>query len=259
MKKITIFIFLLVFTTLLYAAEENSTWNWKGNFASTTYGMAFMPVKFEGLDNSSSNTILMPGIDIRLFNGKNITKRGGFYSGTEVGVLIFFSSDTGFQDTYNGATTGTVTYDIINSDSFIGTVFVLGKYGYRLDLGVKLFGISLGWEMGMGVRIAVGNYDYKTSIGAVNTASSAGVATPDMTMMLDTAVEATVRVGTNLRFLARVGIILTPPFIDINGTSSPVPDVTTVDSTEADTILNSYSIESSPVFATVRVGLIVSY
>lgn len=128
------------------------------NFASTTYGVAFMPVEFYNENMDTSNTVTMTGIDIRLFNGKNITNRGGFYTGTEIGLIMFFSGDEEFEDSYTDGT-DTVEYTIVNSDSFIGTVFLMAKYGYRLDLGLKLFGISLGWEMGIGARIASGNFD----------------------------------------------------------------------------------------------------
>ncbi|MCK5201475.1 MAG: hypothetical protein KAR21_24145, partial [Spirochaetales bacterium] len=134
MKKM-ILVILITFIGISFTFAAEGAWEWKDNFASTTYGVAMMPVQFEGLDTGSSNTILMSGIDIRLFNGKNITKRGGFYTGTEVGLIMFFSGDEGFEDTYNGTTSGSETYNVINSDSFIGTVFVLAKYGYRLDLG----------------------------------------------------------------------------------------------------------------------------
>ncbi len=95
MKKITIFIFLLVFTSLLLAAEENGVWDWKDNFASTTYGVALLPVHFEATGTNEGNTIFLPGIDIRLFNGKNITKKGGFYTGTEVGLIMLIYPETG--------------------------------------------------------------------------------------------------------------------------------------------------------------------
>ena len=110
MKKLIVFIFLLVFTTMVLTAEENGVWDWKDNFASTTYGVALMPVHFEGVDTGSSNTIFLPGLDIRLFNGKNITKKGGFYTGTEVGLIMFFSGDSEFEDTYTGSNSGSLTY-----------------------------------------------------------------------------------------------------------------------------------------------------
>jgi len=262
MKKITIFIFLLVLTTLLPAAEENVVWDWKDNFASTTYGVALMPVEFNYGDTGSTNTILLSGIDIRLFNGKNITKKGGFYTGTEVGVLMFFSGDAEFQDTLDGTSAGSVTYTITNRDAFIGTVFLMAKYGYRLDLGVKLFGISLGCEMGIGARIASGNYDYGADIEENDVVNSKGYDTTAMSMILDTAVEASVRLGTNLRFVAKVGVMLTPPFVNIDSEYDygvDISDLTTVEIEEASEILNRYDVESSPLITTARVGFIVSY
>lgn len=260
MKKIIIFIFLLALTSMFLTAEENDFWDWKDNAASTTYGIALMPVDFNNVDTGSTNTIYLPGIDIRLFNGKNVTKKGGFYTGTEVGLIMFFSSDAEFNETDYGATSGAVPYTIVNSDSFIGTVFVLAKYGYRLDLGVKLFGISLGWEMGIGARIASGNFDFDADIGGQSVSISEGYDTTAMSMILDTAVEGSVRLGTSLRFVAKLGVMLTPPFINIGGIPDTVGDgIDPVDYDEALSILGSYDVESSPLITTVRVGFIVSY
>lgn len=258
MKKIIIFIFLLVFTAMFLTAEENGVWDWKDNFASTTYGVALLPVEFNNNETGLSETLIMPGIDIRLFNGKNITKKGGFYTGTEIGLIMFFSGDSGFEDTYNGTASGSVTYNVTNSDSFIGTVFVLAKYGYRLDLGVKLFGLSLGWEMGIGARIASGNFDYGAEINGFEGSRSEGYETTAMSMMLDTAVEASVRLGTSLRFVVKLGALLTPPFINIDDTYAGINDPTD-GGDYADIIIKSYNIESFPLIATGRIGFIVSY
>ena len=170
---------------------------------------------------------------------------------------MFFSGDTEFEDTYNGLTSGSVTYNVVNSDSFIGTVFVLAKYGYRLDLGVKLFGISLGWEMGIGARIASGNFDYNADIDGNEGHRSEGYDTTAMSMILDTAVEGSVRLGTSLRFVAKLGVMLTPPFINISSVYAGITDPTSAN--WADEIIKSYDVESSPLITTARVGFIVSY
>ena len=257
MKKM-ILVILIAFIGIGFVIAEDGVWDWKDNFASTTYGVALMPVDFNNANKDTSNTVMMTGIDIRLFNGKNITTRGGFYTGTEVGVMVFFSGDEEFSDSYTDALSNTVDYTVINSDSFIGMVFVLAKYGYRLDLGVKLFGISLGWEMGIGARIASGNFDYNADIGGDSGSRSEGYDTTAMSMILDTAVEGSIRLGTSLRFVAKVGFVLTPPLIDINDSGTPV-SVAVIDPGEADNILANYDVESFPVIPTARVGFIVSY
>ena len=257
MKKM-ILVILIAFMAFSFAAAEEGFWDWKDNFASTTYGLAFMPVEFYNGNMDTSNTVLMPGIDIRLFNGKNITKKGGFYTGTEVGLIMFFSSDAEFSDSYTDANTDSVNYNIVNSDSFIGTVFVLAKYGYRLDLGIKLFGISLGAEMGIGARIASGNFDFKADIGGDNGSRSGSYDTTAMSMILDTAVEGSVRLGTSLRFVAKVGVMLTPPLINIDDLGTAVV-VNPIAPGGADDILENYNVQSSPLITTARVGFIVSY
>ncbi len=256
MKKILLVVFI-IFVGVGFAAAEGGAWEWKDHFASTTYGVALMPVDFSNHETELSEVLLMPGIDIRLFTGNNVTKRGGFYSGTEIGLITFLSIDEGFEDTYYGLDSGSVTYNVVNSDSFIGTVFALAKYGYRLDLGVSFFGISLGWEMGIGARIASGNFDYSAVIGDNEGSRSEGYDTSAISMMLDTAVEASVRLGTSLRFVAKLGALLTPPLIDIRSNYAGISDPTTDDNAGA--IINSYDVESFPVIATGRVGFIISY
>ena len=68
MKKM-ILVILITFIGLSFAvAEEAGAWEWKDNFASTTYGVALLPVDFYNSSTDSYNTVMMPGIDIRLFN-----------------------------------------------------------------------------------------------------------------------------------------------------------------------------------------------
>ena len=45
MKKIVLLI-LIAFIGLSFVVAEDGAWEWKDNFASTTYGVAMMPVEF---------------------------------------------------------------------------------------------------------------------------------------------------------------------------------------------------------------------
>lgn len=132
---------------------------------------------------------------------------GGFFAGVEVGTLFFLTPEdaASFTDNYPGANDYTVEMDLI-----LANVFLLAKYGYRLDIGISLMGISLGWEMGIGACIAQGGLDFKTQIGndyGSNSFSSEGLG---IGVMLDTAVEAAIRLGKNFRLIARLGAMLTP-------------------------------------------------
>ena len=45
-----------------------------------------------------------------------------------------------------------------------GMVFALAKYGYRIDLGISAMGVSLGAELGMGIRIGNGDLEMETAL-----------------------------------------------------------------------------------------------
>ncbi len=254
MKKI-ILVILITFVGLSFTAAEEGSWEWKGNVASTTYGVALMPVTIENYTTGFEETIFVPGLDIRLFNGKNVGKRGGFYTGVETGAIIFFAPDETFTDSYLGT-----SYDFA-PEAFLATVFVLAKYGYRLDLGVKLFGISLGWEMGIGAKIASGMFELKTEINGHEGSADVGYEASPMSMALDTAAEASVRIGPNFRFVTKVGAMLSVPLVMMDSDSeTSIGDPATVGGEgDADSIMGSYDAESFPVVPNARVGFIVSY
>ena len=68
---------------------------WKKRFSSPTYGVALTPLelKYENTGNDyTTETIWVPGVDLRIYNGINVAKRGGFYTGYEVGVQFLFLS-----------------------------------------------------------------------------------------------------------------------------------------------------------------------
>lgn len=48
-----------------------------------------MGLEIQGAGEGYSETIWLPGIDLRLFRGVNVSKRGGFFAGVEVGTLFF--------------------------------------------------------------------------------------------------------------------------------------------------------------------------
>jgi len=253
MKKIVLVI-LITFINLNFIFSAEGTWEWKENIASTTYGIALLPVNISNYDTGFNEDIFVPGIDIRVFNGKNVGKRGGFYTGVETGAIIFLPVENELTDLYAG------TSYPVNPEAFVATVFVMAKYGYRLDLGVKLFGVSLGWEMGIGARIASGSFDLKTEINGYEGSTGMGYDSSAMAMILDTAVEASVRIGPNFRFVTKLGGMLTPPLIELDAAGGSMVDPETVGAeTDANNIMETYEAESAPVIITARVGFIVSY
>ena len=144
-------------------------------FAAPTYGAAIMPLDIGLAGNNNSFTMLLPAADVRVSAGSNVTDRDGFWHGYEAGGLFFFQptavgfdvpvvGEVGFTDTYNGSdgTPYSASYDVDTSID-IQYVYLLAKYGYRLDIGFKLFGISAGAEVGIGARVVDGHIRRDTS------------------------------------------------------------------------------------------------
>ena len=67
---------------------------WKRNFAAPTYGVAIFNARVEwnGLEATQSSfnrgDFIVPAVDIRIFRGVGVSRRGGFYTGVEVGTFI---------------------------------------------------------------------------------------------------------------------------------------------------------------------------
>lgn len=244
MKKILAFAVLFCLAGAYLFAGDAGTSDWKQGVASTTYGIVLLPVTITDAKNNSQ-TVYLPGVDVRLFTGKNITKRGGFYTGVETGALVF---PLPLNDQLTPMKSSSDTDVTLSTDQFIASVFVLAKYGYRLDLGFKFFGISLGAEAGIGARIASGFFDLTGTDGTTPDTFSIGYNASYMSMMLDAAVEAAIRIGPNFRLVGKLGGMLTPPYL-----MSDMAD------SNPSGKLAGFDIESQPFLISARLGFIMSY
>lgn len=244
MKKTIVILILLTLALAGVFAEDKGAFDWKPAIASTTYGLVFMPVTISG-ENGEYQQVFLPGLDVRVFNGKNITKRGGFYTGIETGALIFPLS---LDDQLSSMKSNTATDLTLTTDQFLASVFLMAKYGYRLDLGFKLFGISLGAEAGIGARIASGFFTLYGSDGGTSEQIDIGYEASYMSMILDAAVEAAVRLGPNFRLVGKIGGMITPPYLSSDGS-----DYTGL------TLMQNFDIESDPFLFSARFGFIMSY
>lgn len=80
MKRMIVTILLVVMAAspMLFGDEEGGfLGEWKQDLASPTYGIALTALEIEGADGGYSETVWLPGIDLRLFRGVNVSKRGG--------------------------------------------------------------------------------------------------------------------------------------------------------------------------------------
>jgi hypothetical protein len=194
---------------------------WKRNFASPTYGAGFFNarVEWKGLESTQSDfnkgEYLVPVVDLRIFRGVYVSRRGGFYTGVEVGTLILVPlSSKGFSDTvivddisapytYNSG-----LYDF-NVEVSGGAVFVMMKYGLRYDFGTSLLGFSVGFELGSGVALQTSGYRIVTETAEEDSGSDEIA----FNLIVEPSVEFGVRMGRNFRFLAKAGVIVMPSIV----------------------------------------------
>ncbi len=247
MKRVSILL-LLVFITAVWAmfliAEDatvqSSSFNvdgWKVRYASPSYGisMLLLNVTANGLDE----TVAVPGFDFRILNGMNVSKRGGFYTGYEVGATIYVmsESDSFYVDDLNSGSGG----NIYLSDFFAGSVYIMQKYGYRLDLGMKAGGLSIGTEIGIGLVVGGGSYDIIDETDSAEDGS--GSTDNPFGMLMELSLEGTLRLGQNTRLFAGLGADLSNPmFESVEGSSSANLD-----------------IEQAPIRPFLRAGFSMNY
>jgi len=192
--------------------EQAKSWlgQWKRNFASPTYGVTLFKGRLEGGWYNWENAIPdedrnfpATAMEFRIFRGVNVSKRGGFYTGVETGVLFF----SPFADVkWDEPTIGEMHLEYTG-----GLVFLMAKYGLRLDIGLAIFGVSLGAELGMGGTLFAGGFEFYTGSREDRFASYGwGTSMANMGLIMDTALEGALRLGKNFRLVTKLGFMGAP-------------------------------------------------
>ena len=222
MRKIVFVAVVILFVCGLAAPvfSQETDYNvegWKKRVASPTYGLAlaFLPLTDE--DGNELDTLVIPGFEMRIFNGTNVAKRGGFFVGYEVGTIFFVFGESGEYPAIGGAGPTIVQLN----EFFVGTLFLLSKYGYRLDLGIEAAGLSLGVEAGMGLQVSMGGVDVRNVIS--DEEQWLEVYAP-FSLVLDAAAEAAFRLGQNFRVFGRLGVMVMPQLVEISWGSTGFDD-----------------------------------
>jgi hypothetical protein len=195
----------------------------KRNVASPSYGLMLFhgrvrPVQTDRFTSPMTDEgILLQGIDMRFFIGKNVTTRGGFYSGIESGIFAYFSGLLpGASSFSDSATVDDNPYGIwpvvyearVKVDGAF--VFLMGKYGLRIDTGSPLYGLSFGVEMGVGGGIRSGGVELFVGKDKNPIAQSDLKGGSEVALVADTALEASLRMGRNFRLFGKLGLIILP-------------------------------------------------
>lgn len=181
--------------------------DWLKRVASPTYGLSlgFFNLNYQDRnDKEQEETLLMPGIDLRHFNGTNVSKGGGFYYGYELGLGLNFN--TGGQ-TYD-ALPGNDTYQLESLIAY--RLFLMFKHGYRFNLNSDPDGFSLGLELGLGVMGGGGDITLKHTSEDWNASYGGGGASP----IFELAFEGASSIKENVRLSTRLGLTAGMPSID---------------------------------------------
>jgi len=193
------------FNTNLKSNEDKEVW--LKRVASPTYGLSFgfFNLNYQDRnDEEQEETLLMPGIDLRHFNGTNVSKGGGFYYGYELGFGINFN--TGGQ-TYD-ALPGNNTYQLESLTAY--RLFLMFKHGYRFNLNSDPDGFSLGLELGLGIMGGGGDITLKNISEDWNDSYDEGGASP----IFELSLEGASSIKENVRLSTRLGITAGMPSID---------------------------------------------
>lgn len=216
MKKITITtIYLsLIFgfismTNDLIAQDKQKERSWSKNVASPSYGLslAFLNVEYhDRSDNEQSEGLVMPGIDLRHFNGVHVSEGGGFYYGYELGMGLNFNSGGQSYEVSSGEN----SYQLENVLAY--RFFLMGKHGYRFNLTDDPDGFSLGLELGLGIvggGADVTIRDIQSEYQSSYSGGSAG-ASP----VVELGLEGAFKLKENSRFTARLAITVGDSFLE---------------------------------------------
>lgn len=206
---------------------------------SPSYGpsLGFLNVIYLDRNNDEqSESYVMPGIDLRHFNGINVSEGGGFYYGYELGAGLNFQSGGQQYDVLPGEN----RYQLENVFGF--RVFLMGKHGYRFNLSDDPDGVSLGLELGLGVAGGIADIELRDleAEGQPTYSYFEGGATP----VLELGVNGAFKLNEKSRFTTRLALTLGDSFMDTGSGEIGLPGIKT---------------EAAPVFVNLRFGFQMPY
>ncbi len=200
-------------------SEDTGKESWMKRIASPSYGltMGFYDLEFGPEDNRQNKTLIMPGIDLRHFNGVNVPRDGGFYYGYEFGLIAnFYLGEYEFPYVGESGVTPCTVEGLMAASGFL-----MLKHGYRFPLGSGENSPELGIELGAGIAAGGGDIQIKNPDGE----NMAVLAEDPVGPIFELGLEGGLPVGKDLRFVTRLGITVVPipPVVtDNDGEMSPV-------------------------------------
>jgi hypothetical protein len=289
MKKIVLILMAILIVAMPFAvfAQDEETiadaidkllGHWKRNFASPSYGLSFFQARVEGGNygvlTDENRKFFVPAMDLRIFRGVNVSKRGGFYTGIETGVLIFVNptEESRFYDKpFYWPDKGSNPPLSFDAKMNGGLVFLMAKYGLRADIGIALIGVSVGLEAGAGGTLFAGGYEFYTGppddpIVKVGSGSANAI----LGLIVDLNGEGAIRLGKNFRFFLKAGFVIAPIGLPENrwdeyewiaqedqSTGYPSPNISPEDRQRY--LLSQYRLELEPFGFGARVGFALNF
>jgi hypothetical protein len=232
-KRVVFMSLLVVMPVFLLSAQRADPDNdWRTRIASPSYGFNIAIFELEYDENDNTETFVMPGVDVRHFNGINVTESGRFYFGYEVGVAVNFYLGGEYSFEIQGE-------DYTLTDATAATMLLMGKHGYRRSVGDPAEGLGWGLELGLGLMGGAGMIGFEDTDGTYYSHD-----TEIISPVFEVAGEFSVQTDRDLRFVARLGLMAGASVIDFD---------------DLDTGLDYLSAEAVPVRFTMRAGFVRDY
>jgi hypothetical protein len=186
-------------------AEDAGDESWHKKIASPSYGLniGFFTLDYEDeLGESQTKTLVMPGIELRHFNGINVPRDGGFYYGYELGIGVnFYIGEHRFND--NG-----IAHTV--EDIMAASGLAMVKHGYRFGPGKGNNRPSFGLELGMGITAGGGSVTITRDEDEWGENIAATLDEP-IGPVFELGFEGALHRGDDHRFVVRLGIMGGPP------------------------------------------------
>ncbi len=214
------------------ALERPPADHWSTRIAAPGYGFSFTSVEVEYGEDDETEVYLMPGIDLRHFNGINVTESGHFYFGYEVGVAANFLVGS-------GSTMDIVGEEYELNSAMVATLLLMGKHGYHRDIGSPDKGLGFGVELGLGIMGGAGDIEIENTDG-----DTFSHTTEIIGPVFEAAGEFSIRTDRDLRLVCRLGLMAGAPLIETD---------------DGDTGVDYFSAASAPVRVSLRFGFVRDY
>jgi hypothetical protein len=262
-KSLTILLVVAVAALAGAQAENGGLLNpWKQDFLSCTCGLALLPVAVSGDSGGANETFFIPALDLRMLRGGNVTRRHGFWTGVELGAVLFFApldaDRRSFSDLYADAG-GSYAYTV-TPDYSAAMAFLMAKCGTRVGMRLLAGRVDFGAEIGVGARMLHGYFMLMTDDQGPHSEATWSAPDEAVNVIIDGAVDAALLIGKNVRLFIRGGALLTPLIFDEPDRTDwweRPSDITGY--VKSKLLLKRYGIDFLEIIPSLRLGFTVSY